>query len=182
LRKAAAISLILLMLFNLLGYRMVVFYLQSAAERHLAERIDDNNYEESQLIEIRVPLNMPYQERYTAFERHYGELSLDGKTYTYVKRKIEGNILVLKCIANEIRQELKNLNDQQVRNNIGQDQHPGKKQNSSSSKSLNLDFESKNYLAGLSLPAVIKDPFSFTYTSQLNDVLISTPHQPPWSA
>jgi hypothetical protein len=180
LRKFAAISLIFVLLFNLCGYRLVISILQTSADNRLESHLDHNNYDESQLIEIRVALNMPYQERYTEFERHYGEINIDGKAYTYVKRKIEGDVLVLKCIANTSRQELKKINDEQAKNNSGQDQQtPGKKQNTSFAKVFSGDYDNKSQLLNISAGAVAKTIFAFNYASGLNDVLIKTPHQPP---
>ena len=86
---------------------MVIDRLQQKADTRLEAQLDNSDYDESQLVEIRVPMNMPYQERYTEFERHYGEIELDGKSYTYVKSKIEGDVLVLKCIANQSKEESK---------------------------------------------------------------------------
>ena len=105
-RKTAAILLTLILLFNLCGYRILINFLQQKADTKLETRIDNSEYDESQLIEIRVLMNMPYQQRYTAFERHYGEIEIDGKSYTYVKRKIEGDVLILKCIVNQSKEEL----------------------------------------------------------------------------
>jgi hypothetical protein len=74
--------------------------LSTKADSHLETQIDNFDYDESQLVEIRVDLNIPYQERYTEFERQYGEITIDGKPYTYVMRKMEGTVLILKCLHN----------------------------------------------------------------------------------
>jgi hypothetical protein len=179
LRKLTAISFILILLVNLGGYRLIIAGMQSKADSRLESYIDNSRYEESQLIELRVPLNMPYQERYTEFERHYGEITIDGQAYTYVKRKIEGGVLVLKCIANKARQELKKVNDDQAKNNSAQQpQSSGKKQNSFA-KIFSGDFDDKSPQFNLSVPAASENMYDFNYTSSLNDVLIKTPHQPP---
>lgn len=117
----------LILLFNLCGYRMVIDRLQQKADTRLEAQLDNSDYDESQLVEIRVPMNMPYQERYTEFERHYGEIELDGKSYTYVKRKIEGDVLVLKCIANQSKEESKIIKNDLARANSNADMdHSGK--------------------------------------------------------
>lgn len=126
-RKIIAILLMLILLFNLCGYRMVIDSLQQKADTKLEAQLDNSEYDESQLVEIRVPMNMPYQERYTEFERHYGEIELDGKSYTYVKRKIEGDVLVLKCIANSSKEESKIIKNDLARANSNADMdHSGK--------------------------------------------------------
>jgi len=122
LRKIAAILLICLLLFNWYGYRFVTRYLQKKADHQLEARLDVNDYAESQLIEIRVPLNMPYQNNWAEFERHYGEIEISGKIYTYVKRKIEDGNLILKCIPNTVKQNLKNADNVLFTANNGLDQ------------------------------------------------------------
>lgn len=97
-----------LLLFNWLGYRFVVNYLQQCADQQLEARIDINNYDDSQLIELRVALNIPYQAVNTSYERNYGEIEIGGKSYTYVKRKIENGNLVLKCLPNHQKEIIDN--------------------------------------------------------------------------
>lgn len=179
-RKAASILLILILAFNLCGYRFVISLLRSKADARLEARIDNSDYDESQLIEMRVSLNMAYQTRYTDFERHYGEIIIDGKAYTYVKRKIEGGVLVLKCIANESRQQLKNTADNIVKTNTGQNQenNNGKKQ-SSSIKSFSADYDDKNPFCDITAADIANRIFSAGFSASLSDVLILTPHQPP---
>ena len=97
----------MLLLFNWFGYRLVVNYLQQKADRQLEARIDLKDYDESQLIEMRVDLNLPYQTTRADFERYYGEIEINGKYYTYVKRKIEDGQLILKCLPNTNKEILK---------------------------------------------------------------------------
>ena len=101
--------------------------MQQKADNKLEAQLDNSDYDESQLIEIRVAMNMPYQQRYTEFERHYGEIEIDGKAYTYVKRKIEGDVLILKCIANQSKQESKIIKNDLAKANSNADMdHSGK--------------------------------------------------------
>lgn len=130
-RKTAAISLICLLLFNWYGYRFVTNYLQKKADRQLEGRIDVNDYNESQLIEIRVALDMPYQTNQSDYERHYGEIEINGNIYTYVKRKVEDGYLVLKCIPNTAKQDIRNADNILFTANNGLDQeHNNDKSNS----------------------------------------------------
>lgn len=178
-RKTAAILFILVLAFNLCGYRFVLSILQQKADKHLESRIDNNEYDESQLVEMRVPLDLPYQSRFTDFERHYGEIVIDGKAYTYVKRKMEGDVLVLKCIANESRQQLRKTADNLAKSNSGQDQeNNGKKQNTAV-KSFTGDFDDKNSFCDYNAALIQSRIQSTGYIAALSDALILTPHQPP---
>lgn len=153
--------------------------MQQKADAQLESRIDNHEYDESQLVEMRVQLDLPYQSRFTGFERHYGEIVINGKAYTYVKRKMEGDVLVLKCIANESKQQLTKTADNQARNNSGQDQeNNGKKQNAAV-KTFSGDFDDKNQFCNLDIAAMLNRVHSVSYAASLSDVLILTPHQPP---
>ena len=126
-RKIIAILLMFILLFNLCGYRIIIDKLQQNADTKLETLLDNNNYDESQLVEIRIPMNMPYQQRYTEFERHYGEIVIEGKSYTYVKRKIEGDVLVLKCIVNQSKEQFENIKNDVAKANSNADMdHTGK--------------------------------------------------------
>src|SRR6185436_18144808 len=107
--------------------------MQDKADRKLEALLDNSEYDESELIEIRVTMNMPYQQRFTEYERTYGEVEIDGKNYTYVKRKVEGDVVILKCIANTSKQQLKKIDNDLTRANTGiETDHPGKQQQQSS--------------------------------------------------
>ena len=182
-KKLTAILFILILAFNFCGYRMIISILQNKADASLEASIDNKNYDESQLVEMRVELNMPYQDRHTEFERHYGEITIDGKAYAYVERKIDGNVLVLKCIANQQRQDLKEKSDAITKANSGQDQQDNnKKQSGSFLKIFSGDYDDKNQSYALSALLNLPGSYPISNSPALNDVLISTPHQPPKAA
>jgi len=169
----------LCLLFNLGGYRFLIGALQTKADEKLEAAIDSRQYNESELVEIRVALNMPYQERYTEFERHYGQINLDGKVYNYVKRKIEGGVLVLKCIPNHSQQQLVETAHEITKSIAGQDQdNSSKKQTSSLLKSAGSDYDD-NLVYFLPLFAFINKATFSASSDALHDVLITIPHQPP---
>ena len=126
-KKLAAILLMLVLLFNLFGYRMAIDMLQEKEDSKLEARLDNKEYDESQLIEIKVALNMPYQQRYTEFERHYGEIEIEGKSYTYVKSRVDGDMLILKCIANQTKEASQSIKNDVAKSNSAADMdHSGK--------------------------------------------------------
>ena len=87
--------------------------MENKADIALETRIDQSDYDESTLIEIRVPLNAPYlSDNTTAFERYDGELELDGIHYKYVKRKVVNGELVLLCLPNKSKTEIQNSREE----------------------------------------------------------------------
>src|SRR5205085_11312815 len=113
LKRAASILLLLLLAFNWVGYRLLTGFMESKADNLLEAKIENSDYDESTLIEIRVPMNAPYlAENSSGFERYDGELELDGVHYKYVKRKVVNGELVLLCLPNKGKTELQNSREE----------------------------------------------------------------------
>lgn len=110
-KKLAAILLLSLLFFNWYGYRMITGYLQDRSDAQLEARFDQNDYDETQLIELRVPMNLPYHNDWTEYERYDGEVEIDGVHYKYVKRKVENGELVLLCLPNNEKQLIQSARD-----------------------------------------------------------------------
>jgi hypothetical protein len=111
-KRAAAILLLIIFLFNWVGYRLLSDYLQHRADRQLEAQLDQHQYNEASLIEIRIPLNMPYQNVSSDFERYDGEIAYNGIHYKYVKRKVANGELVLLCLPNENRMRLQSAREE----------------------------------------------------------------------
>ena len=183
-KKLAAILLIVILFFNWYGYRIVTNMLAKDADKQLEVQLDNNDYDESQLIEVRVALNVPYQNDQSDFERHYGEMEVDGKYYTYVKRKVENGFLVLKCIPNDSKQKIKEAGDDffKMANGLDQDQ-PDKKQNNSTNLAKNFwseyDGQETNFTIDI-FSNLIRKQFA-NNSSFLYNISQATPGQPPES-
>lgn len=182
LKKLAAILLIVILSFNWYGYRIVTSILTNNADKQLELRLDKNQYDESQLIELKVALNIPYQNDQADFERHYGEIEIDGKYYTYVKRKIEGGFLILKCIPNNSKEQIKEAGNDYFKMTNGFDQNqPDKKQNNNSNLAKNFwseyDGRETDFTIDIFSELIRK---SFLNNSiSLQDICLSSPGQPP---
>ena len=168
------------MLFNMVGYRFVFTMLDNVASQKQNAKLDAGDYDEANLIEITVPLNMPYQSRITEFERHYGEITVDGVVYTYVKMRVDNNQLILQCIPDVNRQQIKNSENNLAKANSSQDmENTGKKHSSSISKNVISDYDNKNHTYNL---AANKSLVLLSYPDFTTAVLkasIAPPHQPP---
>lgn len=170
-----------MLLFNWCGYRWVINMIQERADSKLEAKLDNNDYDESQLIEIKVPINMPYQTSWADFERYDGAIEVNGIHYKYVKRKIENGQLVLKCIPNETKQRLQTARDDffKLVNDLQQD-HSAKKSNTNTViKSALGDYDQQQTTNVVALQITIANTF-VTYQSHLvkNNYHL-TPEQPP---
>ena len=112
LRPVFAICLLVTHLFNMGGYRLVFDRLEQKASVQLADRLDQDLYTDDQLIELKVPLPMPYQTNWDSFERYNGEIQIDGIHYNYVKRKVWNDTLILLCIPNTEKMKLNSAREQ----------------------------------------------------------------------
>jgi hypothetical protein len=68
------------------------------ADRELETRLDENRYDESQLISIKVPVtHLSYYNTSDQFERVDGNIEFGGIQYKYVKRRIFNDSLEVLC-------------------------------------------------------------------------------------
>jgi hypothetical protein len=164
----------------MVGYRFVFSIMDNIATEKLDAKLDAGEYAEEKLVEIRIPLNMPYQDRITEFERHYGEITIEGKAYTYVKMRIDKDMLVLKCIANSGKEQLKNTTNNLAKANSSQDmENNEKKHNTSISKNVISDYDNKNQLYDLSQIIPVAKINHTGFTSPVLKASITPVYQPP---
>ena len=152
------------------------------ADQQLEIRLDNKEYDESQLVEVRVALNIPYQNDQVEFERHYGELELDGKYYTYVKRKIENGFLVLKCISNSSKEKIKAAGNDYFKMANGLDENQqDKKQNSSNNFAKNFwsEYDGRETDFTIDIFSYLINRNFLNNSPSLKDICLSSPGQPP---
>lgn len=182
-KKLAAIFLLALFLFNFAGYRLLFDYAQQLSDSRLQAALDKNQYDERDLVTIKVPLSLPYQTSWKEVERVDGEVNLDGKIYKYVKRLYSEGEMIYWCLPNEQKMQLQTARDEffKYANDL--------MQNSSSKKSdhSNNSF-SKNTLSDYDDHQISYQTFSFNNSSRhevafdissLSNGVCSTPAQPP---
>jgi hypothetical protein len=111
-------------LFNMGGYLLVFDHLEKGVGREMIARIDQQDYRDQDLLEIRVPVSLPYQTNWTEFERVDGEVDFAGVHYSYVKRKFCNDTLILLCLPNAEKTKLFNARETffSLVNDLQQDQ------------------------------------------------------------
>jgi len=108
LKKLLAIALLSVHLFNLTGYSLLFQCMMNNADTQMVHRLDNNKYNDKDLVEVKLPLNMPYLTTAKDFVRIDGTIELDGVQYNYVKRKVAGDTLYLLCLPNFLKTQLHN--------------------------------------------------------------------------
>ncbi|MXV53187.1 hypothetical protein GS399_19650 [Pedobacter sp. HMF7647] len=97
-KKLVAISLLVIFLFNIIGYKIFFYYLKVEADKSMEVAIEKITNQDKRLIQIKIPIGLPYQTNWKNFERVDGEVSFKGKTYRYVKQRVYNDTLILLCI------------------------------------------------------------------------------------
>jgi hypothetical protein len=142
--------------------------LQQKADKELVAKLDKADYNESELITVKVSLSMPYLTNWDDFKRTDGEITFNGKIYHYVKEKIFNGELILMCLPDVQKMNLQTAkndffkiqNDlQNNTKNSGENSHVVKFSISDYIKTENLvnvfalnskvDFCNNNYFAPL---------------------------------
>ncbi len=99
-QKLTAIFLLALLSFNWVGYRFALNYLNFSLDRILEADLDAGNYDENELIQMRVPVSLPYQVNWSNYERVDGDIEIDGIHYKFVKKIVRNDSLILLCLPN----------------------------------------------------------------------------------
>jgi hypothetical protein len=178
-KQLAAILLIAIFLFNLFGYRLLFNYAQQQSDIRLEASFDRNDFNEAELVAIKIPLSLPYLNNQQNFERIDGEITVKGKIYKYVKRKIAEGNLVLLCLPDHNKMSIESAKQDFFKNanDIAQTGN-SKKSNSSKGFFKNLIGEYDCYTTiSAPAPATISN-LVYRIKEQLS-YLPSSPHSSP---
>lgn len=66
----------------------------------MVRQLDNNEYADADLMELKVPMHLPYNTDWKEYERYNGEIVVEGVHYNYVKRKISSDTMYLLCMPN----------------------------------------------------------------------------------
>lgn len=111
LKRLLAIFLLFNHLFTLTGYHVMFDHLEKGTDRHMADRLDTDDYHPDDLIELRIPLQLPYQTGWATDERVDGEIDIDGVHYNYVTRRLVNDTLVMQVIPNHEKTKIRHARE-----------------------------------------------------------------------
>jgi hypothetical protein len=183
LKKLAAIFLLALFLVNMTGYNVVYRISEIDADKHAEELLDKQLYNEAELITLKVPLHLQYQNNTSSYERVDGEISFQGKIYKYVKRKIENGNLILLCLPDYNKMRLKKVKEDFAKdaNDIAQSPQPKKESNSKENvgKIFQGDFFASQLIYHTNITNDLVNHSPTNRPAILTSFPHSTPEQPP---
>lgn len=96
-KKVVSIFLVVLLLLNVMGYYGLFLGLKYKNTLQVTQRLNADNYHESETITIKIPLTVPYYGD-TDFQRVDGEIEYEGQFYRLVKQKLAKDTLHIVCI------------------------------------------------------------------------------------
>jgi hypothetical protein len=143
LKRLAAILFISVVLFNLYGYQLVIDFFQNKQDIQLQSTIDKDQYNEQDLVYIKLPVNLPYYSNSANYEKISGSVTVSGVEYKYVKRRIYNDSIELACVLNTDKQQFQSARDEFMKlSNDWLNTHPTKK-STTNIKLVTLDFCNK---------------------------------------
>jgi hypothetical protein len=99
-KRILSIALVVVFLFNVIGYYGIYVAMLSQARTALNEKIDNEQYKEDQTITVKIPLALPYPVQQDEFQRVQGDFEHQGEFYKLVKQKYSNDTLYVVCIKN----------------------------------------------------------------------------------
>jgi|SRR5579871_4989456 len=101
-RKCVCAFLLATLVFNWCGYRILAFCLEQKANAALQAKFDNDDYDHSALISIKIPSpNLPYYHSSKEFYDMEGEIEMGGVFYKFVKRRLYNDTLEFLCMPNK---------------------------------------------------------------------------------
>ncbi|OLY92615.1 hypothetical protein BUE76_12480 [Cnuella takakiae] len=101
-----------ILLFSLCGYRVVIDLLQSRADQTMVTAINEEAYQQEQLISLKVPVSLPYYTNSEQFQHISGAVTIEGTVYQYVKRRIYNDSIEYLCLRDVASTRLQGARDQ----------------------------------------------------------------------
>lgn len=172
------------MAFNLVGYKVLLGYLQQRASVQMAEKLDSQVYNKASLTEVKVPLHLPYPTNDKDFERYDGSIEINGVTYNYVERKLQNDTLILHCVTNTTANNIKRAgNDYNKSINDLQPEQKGQKNTNTTQLLKSLECAGYRFSSYNDLNSVLYS-IKCAYYNSMNEAIVNnkfsqSPEQPP---
>ncbi|HEY0740778.1 MAG TPA: hypothetical protein VGD40_04915 [Chryseosolibacter sp.] len=106
LKRSISILLLSIFLFNVGGYYLAFIGLMHRSDKILEARIEANGIDSNELIEIKIPLTLPYPIQQKGFENIDGRFEHKGVFYKLIKHKFDQDTVYVVCVRDSDTREL----------------------------------------------------------------------------
>jgi hypothetical protein len=179
-KKLFSILLLAVFTFNLGGYYVVFKWLQITAHHDLIQKLETNQYDESETIELKLAITLPYANQLSSgFKRVDGRFEYKGNIYKLVKQKFEQDTLYIVCIKDQKEKQLINKFKEYAKNTHDTPSSSSKKDTGNTLKQINKDYygDSGILLADI-LATSFLNKFSY-YQFHQSSFEVDVPTPPP---
>jgi hypothetical protein len=119
--------------------------MEASADVQLQTQLDDNNYDETELISLKIPVShLSYYQNTPTFQSVNGKIDVGGMRYRYVKRRIYNDSLEVLCIPDAAAMKLKAAKNNFFASVNGL-QHEGANKKQSANANVSKDFSPEYY-------------------------------------
>jgi hypothetical protein len=139
-KRILSIALVVVFLFNVIGYYGIYVAMLSQARTALNEKIDREQYKEDQTITVKIPLALPYPVQQDEFQRVQGDFEHQGEFYKLVKQKYSNDTLYVVCIKNAEEKKAFTVFSDLVKLSTDQNSSTSHNQNSKTIVSIIKDY------------------------------------------
>ena len=113
-KKALSGAFLIVFLFNVGGYYIVFWCIRIQKDQQLTTRLDSNQYNPEETIQLKIPVTLPYPIYHQGFQRVDGRFEHQGEFFKLVKHKFQNDTLYIVCIRDHATRELVNTLTQYV--------------------------------------------------------------------
>lgn len=106
LKRLISILFLLLFLFHVGGYHLFFWVLHEQSDRQMAQRLDAEAYSADEVLQLKLPLTLPYGLNRNNFSGGRTTVEHNGEYYDLVKYKLESDTLYFIYIKNYREKEL----------------------------------------------------------------------------
>jgi len=157
-------------------------YIESKKNAELETQLDENGYDESQLVAVKIPVtSLPYYINSKSFERTDGQIEIAGIEYNYVKRRIYKDSLELMCIPNKAAMQLHSAKDDffKLVNDLQYGQTKKTNSHNDNYKNFSLDNYTVNDFYQLNIYRLTFSKNYFHYLETISFDFSATDEHPP---
>lgn len=178
-KKIFAIAMLLVLVFNMGGYMLLFQYFIKQSDNIANEQISRGLYKSSELVELKIPVRMPYVQEQRQYENISGHIELNGNSYNYVAMRMTRDTMFVKCIPNYEKTRL--VSEKVIMGKEISDLPLSKKSNVPVMKKsdVDTDYNYSSFYYDLGAPIVAFNPSYLKTTPKIIHTYYSTLIQPP---
>src|SRR5689334_10704787 len=92
--------MVVAILFNAGGYDLFFRYMMYRSDSRIFAKINTNHYKHSDLVDVKIPVDMPTQQDWDGYQAISGQVEVKGARYDYAEIKITRDTLYLRVVPN----------------------------------------------------------------------------------